>query len=238
MAEYLARYFSEKKMADAWVIIQEDFLSATFSTLYITLVSTLLAILIGLPLGVILVTGDAKGIRPLPRWLMTVLNWIINLLRSAPFIILIVLLMPFTRMLLGSAVGDAGVIVPLVIAAFPFVARLVEGALRELNPNIIEMAQSSGANTWQTVFHVMLPESVPALITAITTAITTILGYTAMSGAVGGCGLGNLAIAQGQQRSNHAVLLSALVILVILVQILQTFGTWLARKCDRRLKNK
>ena len=238
MAEYLARYFSEKKMADAWVIIQEDFLSATFSTLYITLVSTLLAILIGLPLGVILVTGDAKGIRPLPRWLMTVLNWIINLLRSAPFIILIVLLMPFTRMLLGSAVGDAGMIVPLVIAAFPFVARLVEGALRELNPNIIEMAQSSGANTWQTVFHVMLPESVPALITAITTAITTILGYTAMSGAVGGGGLGNLAIAQGQQRSNHAVLLSALVILVILVQILQTFGTWLARKCDRRLKNK
>ena len=237
MAEYLARYFSEKKMADAWVIIQEDFLSATFSTLYITLVSTLLAILIGLPLGVILVTGDAKGIRPLPRWLMTVLNWIINLLRSAPFIILIVLLMPFTRMLLGSAVGDAGVIVPLVIAAFPFVARLVEGALRELNPNIIEMAQSSGANTWQTVFHVMLPESVPALITAITTAITTILGYTAMGGAVGGGGLGNLAIAQGQQRSNHAVLLSALVILVILVQILQTFGTWLARKCDRRLKN-
>ena len=238
MAEYLARYFSEKKVADAWVIIQEDFLSATFSTLYITLVSTLLAILIGLPLGVILVTGDAKGIRPLPRWLMTVLNWIINLLRSAPFIILIVLLMPFTRMLLGSAVGDAGVIVPLVIAAFPFVARLVEGALRELNPNIIEMAQSSGANTWQTVFHVRLPESVPALITAITTAITTILGYTAMSGAVGGGGLGNLAIAQGQQRSNHAVLLSALVILVILVQILQTFGTWLARKCDRRLKNK
>ena len=238
MSEYLARYFNEKKMADAWVIIQDDFVSATLSTLYITLVSTLLAILIGLPLGILLVTGDAKGIRPLPRWLMSVLNWIINLLRSAPFIILIVLLMPFTRMLLGSAVGDAGVIVPLVIAAFPFVARLVEGALRELNPNIIEMAQSSGANTWQTVFHVMLPECVPSLITAFTTAITTILGYTAMSGAVGGGGLGNLAIAQGQQRSNHAVLLSALVILVILVQVLQTFGTWLARKADKRLKNK
>ena len=238
MAEYLARYFSDKKVADAMVIIREDFLAATISTLYITLVSTLLAILIGLPLGVVLVTGDSKGIRPLPRWLMTALNWIINLLRSAPFIILIVLLMPFTRMLLGSAVGDAGVIVPLVIAAFPFVARLVEGSLREVNPNIIEMAQSSGANTWQIVFHVMLPESVPSLITAFTTAITTILGYTAMSGAVGGGGLGNLAIAQGQQRSNHAVLLSALVILVILVQILQTFGTWLARKSDRRLKNK
>lgn len=237
MAEYITRYFSEKKIGDALVIIREDFFSATVSTLYITLVSTLLAILIGLPLGVILVTGDSKGIRPLPHWLMAALNWIINLLRSAPFIILIVLLMPFTRMLLGSAVGDAGVIVPLVIAAFPFVARLVEGSLRELNPNIIEMAQSSGANTWQTVFHVMLPESVPSLITSFTTAVTTILGYTAMSGAVGGGGLGNLAIAQGQQRSNHAVLLSALVILVILVQILQTFGTWLARKSDRRLKN-
>ncbi len=237
MAEYIARYFNEAKMADAWTQIQDNFLADTFSTLYITLVSALLAILIGLPLGIILVTGDAKGIRPLPRWLMTFLNWLINLLRSAPFIILIVLLMPFTRMLVGSAVGDAGVIVPLVIAAFPFVARLVEGSLRELNPNIIEMAQSSGANTWQTVFHVMLPESVPSLITAFTTAITTILGYTAMSGAVGGGGLGNRAIAQGQQRSNHAVLLAALIILVILVQILQTFGTWLARKCDKRLKN-
>ncbi len=238
MNEYLARYFSEKKVADAWGIIQQDFLSATFSTLYITLISTLLAILIGLPLGVILVTGDAKGIRPLPKGLMAFLNWLINLLRSAPFIILIVLLMPFTRMLLGSAVGDAGVIVPLVIAAFPFVARLVEASLRELNPNIIEMAQSSGASAWQTVIHVMLPESVPSLITAFTTAITTILGYTAMSGAVGGGGLGNLAIAQGQQRSNHAVLLSALIVLVILVQVFQSFGTWLARKSDRRLKNK
>jgi len=237
MNEYLIRYFSEKKMADAWLLIREDFFQATLSTLYITLVSTLFAILIGLPLGVLLVTGDSKGIRPLPRWLMSLVNWIINLLRSAPFIILIVLLMPFTRLLLGSAAGDAGVIVPLVIAAFPFVARLVEGSLRELNPNIIEMAQSSGANTWQIVFHVMLPESVPSLITSFTTAITTILGYTAMSGAVGGGGLGNLAIAQGQQRSNHAVLLAALVILVILVQILQTLGTWLARKCDRRLKN-
>ena len=237
MEQYIARYFNEKKIADAWVLIREDFFSATMSTLYITLMSAFFAILIGLPLGILLVTGDAKGIHPLPKWLMATLNLIINLLRSAPFIILIVLLMPFTRIILTSAVGDGGVIVPLVIASFPFVARLVEGSLRELNPNIIEMAQSSGANTWQTVFHVMLPESVPSLITAFTTAITTILGYTAMSGAVGGGGLGNLAIAQGQQRSNHAVLLAALIILVILVQILQTFGTWLARKCDKRLKN-
>ena len=237
MSEFFARYYSEKKMADAWVLIREDFFSATLSTLYITLISTLFAILIGLPLGILLVTGDEHGIRPLPKPLMKFLNWMINLLRSAPFIILIVLLMPFTRMVLGTAVGDTAVIVPLVIAAFPFVARLVEGSMREINPNIIEMAQSSGANAWQTVFHVMLPESVPSLITSFTTAVTTILGYTAMSGAVGGGGLGNLAIAQGQQRSNHAVLLAALIILVILVQILQSFGTWLARRCDRRLKN-
>ena len=238
MEAYIARYFNDKKIADAWELIQKDFLTDTMSTLYITLMSTLFAILIGLPLGILLVTGDSKGIRPLPRVLMSVINWIINLLRSAPFIILIVLLMPFTRMLVGKAVGDAAVIVPLVIAAFPFVARLVEGSLREIDPNIIEMAQASGASTWQTVIHVMLPESVPSLITSFTTAITTILGYTAMSGAVGGRGLGNKAISQGQERSNHAVLLAALIILVILVQILQTFGTWLARKCDKRLKNK
>ena len=237
MGDYIATYYNPEKLAKAWNVIQADFLRETGVTLYITLMATLFAILIGLPLGVILVTGDTNGIRPLPKPLMAFLNGLINLLRSAPFIILIVVLMPITRAIVGRAVGNAAVIVPLIIAAFPFVARLVEGSLRELNPNIIEMAQSSGANTWQTVFHVMLPESVPSLITAFTTAITTILGYTAMSGAVGGGGLGNRAIAQGQQRSNHAVLLAALIILVILVQILQTFGTWLARKCDKRLKN-
>ena len=134
--------------------------------------------------------------------------------------------------------GSGAVIVPLIIAAFPFVARLVEGSLREVNPNIIEMSLSMGATTWQTVMHVMLPESVPSLITSFTTAITTILGYTAMSGAVGGGGLGNLAITQGQQRYNQAVLLAALIVLVILVQVFQSVGTHLAAKADKRLKNK
>ena len=236
MNSYIQTYFNPDKLAKAWEVIRTDFLAQTGVTLYITLMATLFAILIGLPLGVILVTGDAKGIRPLPKPLMSFLNGLINLLRSAPFIILIVVLMPITRAIVGKAVGNAAVIVPLVIAAFPFVARLVEGSLREVNPNIIEMSLSMGATTWETVFHVMLPESVPSMITSFTTAITTILGYTAMSGAVGGGGLGNLAITQGQQRYNQAVLIAALIVLVILVQIFQTFGTWLARKADKRLK--
>jgi len=237
MAEYIATYYNAEKLEKAWEVIRTYFLPETAVTLYITLMSTLFAILIGLPLGVILVTGDSKGIHPLPSPLMAFLNGLINLLRSAPFIILIVVLMPITRAIVGRAVGNAAVIVPLIIAAFPFVARLVEGSLREVNPNIIEMSLSMGASTWETVIHVMLPESVPSLITSFTTAITTILGYTDMSGAVGGGGLGNLAITQGQQRYNQAVLLAALIVLVILVQIFQSFGTWLARKSDKRLKS-
>ena len=237
MNDYIATYYNAEKLEKAWTVIRTQFLQETGVTLYITLVSTLFAILIGLPLGVLLVTGDSKGIRPLPKALMAFLNGMINLLRSAPFIILIVVLMPVTRAIIGRAVGNAAVIVPLIIAAFPFVARLVEGSLREVNPNIIEMSLSMGATTWQTVFHVMLPESVPSLITSFTTAITTILGYTAMSGAVGGGGLGNLAITQGQQRYNQAVLLAALIVLVILVQVFQTVGTRLARKADKRLRN-
>ena len=236
MNDYIATYYNAEKLEKAWTVIRTQFLQETGITLYITLVSTLFAILIGLPLGVILVTGDSNGIRPLPKALMAFLNGLINLLRSAPFIILIVVLMPVTRAIVGKAVGNAAVIVPLIIAAFPFVARLVEGSLREVNPNIIEMSMSMGATTWQTVFHVMLPESVPSLITSFTTAITTILGYTAMSGAVGGGGLGNLAITQGQQRYNQAVLLAALIVLVILVQLFQTVGTSLARRADKRIK--
>ena len=236
MNNYIATYYNAEKLAKAWAVIRADFLRETGVTLYITLMATLFAILIGLPLGVLLVTGDQKGIRPLPKPLMAFLNGLINLLRSAPFIILIVVLMPITRAIVGRAVGNTAVIVPLIIAAFPFVARLVEGSLREVNPNIIEMSLSSGASTWQTVYHVMLPESVPSLITSFTTAVTTILGSTAMSGAVGGGGLGNLAITQGQQRFNQAVLVAALIVLVILVQLFQTVGTRLARRADKRIK--
>ena len=237
MEKYLATYFTQAKLEKTWKLIQSSFLEETGVTLYITLISTLFAILIGLPLGVILVTGDSKGIRPLPRPLMVFLNGLINLLRSAPFIILIVLLMPITKAIAGKAYGNIAVIIPLIIAAFPFVARLVEGSLREVNPNIIETSMSMGASAWQTVFHVMLPESVPSLITSFTTAVTTILGYTAMSGAVGGTGLGTLAIKEGQNRYLPPVVLAALIVLVVLVQVFQTIGNFLARKCDKRLKS-
>ena len=184
----------------------------------------------------LLVAGDEKGIFPMPKILMRIINVVINLLRSVPFIILMVMVIPLTRLIVGTSVGTVASIVPLVIAAFPFVARLVESSLREVNPNIIETAQSMGATPLQILLRVMLPESVPSLISNFTLAITTIMGYTAMSGAVGGGGLGMIAITYGYNRYRYAVLYAAVVVLVIIVQVIQSFGTWLAKKCDKRLK--
>ena len=229
--------FTPEKLTEAWEIILRDFPLGLWDTLYVTLLSTLFAIVIGLPLGMILVACDEKGIRPWPKPLMKAINVIINFLRSVPFLILIVMVIPITRMLVGTSVGTVASIVPLVIAAFPFVARLVEGSLREVSPNIIEMAQSMGATPIQILLRVMLPESVPSLINNFTLAITTIMGYTAMSGAIGGGGLGKIAIMIGYNRYKYAVLYAAVIVLVILVQLFQSFGTWLAIKSDKRLKH-
>ena len=231
-----ARAFTPDRLQEAWKVICEDFPFAAWETLYATILATLFAIIIGLPLGMLLVAGDAKGIRPLPPLLMRIVNVIINLLRSVPFIILMVMVIPLTRVIVGTSVGTVASIVPLVIAAFPFVARLVEGSLREVNPNIIETAQSMGATPMQILLKVMLPESVPSLISNFTLAITTIMGYTAMSGAVGGGGLGMIAITYGYNRYRYAVLYAAVIVLVVIVQVIQSFGTWLATKCDKRLK--
>ena len=228
--------FTAEKLAEAWEIVVRDFPHELWVTLYITILSTLFAIIIGLPLGVILVTGEEKGIRPLPKPLMKALNVIINFLRSVPFLILIVVVIPLTRALVGTATGSVAIIVPLVVAAFPFVARLVESSLRELDPNIIEMAQSMGGSTMQIVFRVMLPESVPSLVNNFTLAITTILGYTAMSGAVGGGGLGNIAIQIGYSRYKYAVLYIAMIVLVLVVQVFQSVGSRLAARLDKRIK--
>ena len=232
----LQNAFTPEKLQEAWEIFCRDFPLALWDTLYVTIVSTFFAIVIGLPLGMILVAGEEKGIRPLPKWLMKTLNVVINLLRSIPFLILIVMVIPLTRMIVGTSVGTVASIVPLVVAAFPFVARLVEGSLREISPNIIETAQSMGATPMQILLHVMLPESVPSLISNFTLAITTIMGYTAMSGAIGGGGLGKIAIMIGYNRYKYAVLYMAVIVLVILVQVIQSFGTWLAVKSDKRLK--
>ena len=231
-----ANAFTPEKLQEAWEIFLADFPLALWDTLYVTILSTLFAIVIGLPLGMLLVAGEPNGIRPMPPLMMKIINVVINLLRSVPFLILIVMVIPLTRMIVGTSVGTVASIVPLVVAAFPFVARLVEGSLREVSPNIIETAQSMGATPMQILLHIMLPESVPSLINNFTLAITTIMGYTAMSGAVGGGGLGMIAITYGYNRYRYAVLYAAVIVLVIITQIIQSFGTWLAKKCDKRLK--
>lgn len=229
--------FTPEKLTEAWQVISSTFAGALWETVYATLLATLFAIIIGLPLGMMLVAGEKGGIRPLPGILMKILNVIINLLRSVPFIILMVMVIPLTRAIVGTSVGTVASIVPLTIAAFPFVARLVESSLREVNPNIIETAQSMGATPMQILLKVMLPESVPSLITNFTLAITTIMSYTAMSGAVGGGGLGMIAITYGYQRYRYAILYAAVIVLVVVVQVIQSFGTWLAARCDKRLKH-
>lgn len=230
--------FSSEAIAEALEILQNEFPLAVWETVYVTVVATALAILIGLPLGVLLVAGERGGVFPLPRWIMQILNVVINLLRSIPFLILMILVIPLTRAIVGTPVGTVASIVPLVIAAFPFVARLVESSLREVNPNIIETAQSMGASPFQIITKVMLPESVPSLLSNATIAITTILGYSAMSGIIGGGGLGKIAINYGYYRYKYLVMLIAVILLIVLVQIFQSIGTRLAIKCDKRLKNK
>ncbi len=219
-------------------IVQSEFPLAIWETIYVTVLATALAIVIGLPLGVLLVAGEKNGVLPLPKPFMHVLNVVINLLRSVPFLILMIMVFPLSRLIVGTAVGTVASIVPLVIAAFPFVARLVESSLREVNPNIIEMAQSMGASPFQIIIKVMIPESVPSLLSNFTIAVTTILGYSAMSGIIGGGGLGKIAINYGYYRYKYLVMLAAVILLIILVQIFQSAGTRLAVKSDKRLKGK
>lgn len=228
--------FSEKSVAQALEILKNEIPLAIWETFYVTVLSTFFAVVIGLPIGVLLVVGEKNGVLPLPRWLMTFLNVLVNLLRSIPFLILMIMVIPLSRVIVGTSIGTVATIVPLVVAAFPFVARLVETSLRELNPNIIEAAQSMGASPLQIIVKVMIPESVPSLLSNLTTALTTVLGYSAMSGAIGGGGLGKIAIDYGYYRFKYLVMLIAVVLLVVLVQIFQTVGTKLAAKCDKRLK--
>lgn len=232
----LEELFSGEAWAEAWPIIQSEFLTSFWETIYVTLAASLFAFIIGLPLGILLVVGDKDGIHPLPKPLMSTLNVIVNLLRSVPFLILMILVIPLTRAIVGSYIGTTASIVPLTIAAFPFVARLVEGSMRELNPNILEMSRSMGASTMQTIRKVMLPEAMPSLISNATIAVTTILGYTAMSGIIGGGGLGKIAINYGYYRYKYLIMLLAVILLIIIVQVFQSMGTWLAKKMDKRLK--
>ena len=211
---------------------------AIWETLYVTLLSMLLATVIGLPLGVLLVTGEKEGIRPLPRWLMTVLNAVINLLRSVPFLILMIIALPLSKLIVGTKVGTAATIPPMVIAAFPLVARMVESSLREVNQGVVEAAQSMGASALQIVGKVLLPEALPSLISGGTITVGTILGYGAMAGIIGGGGLGKMAINYGYYNFKFLVMWAAVIGLIILVQVFQSAGTHIAVKCDKRLRNR
>ena len=232
----LSNMFTPQAVEEALLILKTQIPLAIWETVYVTVLSTTFAIVLGLPLGVLLVVGEKNGVLPLPKGLMHVLGVVINLLRSVPFLILMIMVFPLTRAIVGTTVGTVASIVPLVIAAFPFVARLVESSLREVNPNIIEAAQSMGATPLQIICKVMIPESVPSLISNFTIAITTILGYSAMSGIIGGGGLGKIAINYGYYRYKFLVMLIAVILLVLLVQVFQSIGTRIAVGSDKRLK--
>ncbi len=212
-------------------------LFAVWETVYAPMAATVFAYILGLPLGILLVIGEEGGVRPLPRPLMRFLNITVNLLRSIPFLILMVVVMPLSRVILGTSVGTAATIVPLTVAAAPYVARLVEISLREMDRGVIEAAQAMGCSPWQIVTKVMLPECRPSLINGATNAAITILGYGAMSGAIGGEGLGSIALMRGHGRSQYLVLYAAVILLVILVQAIQSIGTALSVKSDRRINH-
>ena len=205
-----------------------DYGFAIWETFYVTVLSTAFSLVLGLPLGVLLVAGDKDGVLPLPGWLMHILNIVINILRSVPFLILMICVFPLTRAIVGTTVGTKATIVPLVVAAFPFVARLVETSLRELDEGVVEAAQS--------ITKVMIPECLPGLISSMTTALTTILGYSAMSGVIGGGGLGKIALSYGYYRYQTNIMIVCVVLLVLMVQVFQTVGTFWATRSDKRLR--
>lgn len=210
-------------------------LIGTGITIYMTAASTLFSYLFGIPLGVLLVITQGHGIWP-HKTLNMILGWIVNIGRSVPFIILMVALMPFTRFVMGIAIGPKAAIVPLVIAATPFVARIVESSLQEIGSGVIEVAQSAGSTTFQIVWKVILPESLPSLVLGVSITFITLLGYVAMAGALGAGGLGDIAIRYGYYKYQTDVMIATIIILIILVQIVQVLGNGISRKIDKRIK--
>lgn len=208
-------------------------LEGTWATLYMTLFSTFYGYVIGLPLGVILTVTDKDGIRP-NAFVYKFLDFIINIARSIPFLILLILVMPLTKLLVGRSYGYEATIVPLTIAAAPFIGRMVESSLKEVDKGVIEAAQSMGAGLFTIIWKVLLAEARTSLLVGVTIAIGTILGYSAMAGVVGGGGLGDIAIRYGYYRYETGIMIVTIVVLVVLVQILQGIGMMLSKKLDRR----
>lgn len=207
----------------------------TWVTLYMTLTSTFFAYILGLPLGIILVLTRKDGLRP-NQFIYKIIDVVVNIVRSVPFLILLILIIPFTRALVGKSYGPTATIVPLTIAAAPFIARLVESSLLEVDQGVIEAAQSMGASTWHIVWKVLLAEARTSLIINATIALATILGYSAMSGTVGGGGLGDIAIRYGYYRYETDIMFATVILLILLVQIMQYIGTKVAKKIDKRYR--
>lgn len=205
----------------------------TIDTLIMTIASTFFAYVLGIPIGVLLIVTAPDGLRPHAA-LNAVLGWIVNIGRSIPFIILLVAIIPFTRLIVGTSLGVPGAVVPLIVAAAPFVGRMVEQSLAEVDSGLVEAAQSFGASTWQIVMKVYLRESLPSLIRGVSITFITLFGYSAMAGTVGAGGLGDIAIRYGYQRYQTDVMLAAVILCVVLVQVFQSFGDVLARKIDKR----
>lgn len=206
-----------------------------WETFYMVVLSSFMAYVIGLPLGIILVVTDEGGIHPIP-WLQKILGLVINLMRSVPFLILLFIVLPLSKIVIGTRIGSPAIIIPLTIAAAPYVARVVESSFRELDAGVIEAAKSMGASTWQIIWKVLLPESKPSLLLGAALAVTTILSYSAMAGFTGGGGLGAIAINYGYYRYQPELMWVAVILLVVMVQIIQEIGTRLSKKSDKRIR--
>ena len=213
--------------------IREMILNGILETLYMTVVSTLFGYVFGLPMGVLLCISDKDGLKPHPV-LYKILDFIANIVRSVPFLILLILLIPFTRFLLGKSYGSTATIVPLTVAAIPFIARMVASSLKEGDNGVVEAARAMGAGTMRIILRVLLVEARTSLITGATIAIGTILGYSAMAGAVGGGGLGDIAVRYGYYRYQTDIMIVTVILLIVIVQIFQSVGMLIANRLDRR----
>ncbi|MDD6920620.1 MAG: ABC transporter permease [Eubacteriales bacterium] len=211
----------------------EMILSETWVTIYMTLISTAIAYLLGLPMGIILAVTANDGIKP-NRFINGVLGVIVNIIRSIPFLILIIAIQPFSKLVVGSMMGNNATIVGLVVAAAPFVARLVETSIKEIDPGVIEAAQSMGATRWQIIRKVMLVEAKPSIMLGSVVAVITLLGYTAMAGLIGGGGLGTIALNYGLYRFDPQTMWIAIAVLVLVVQLFQVVGMKIAKRADNR----
>ena len=212
-----------------------EFLVGIIETLYLTFVSTIIAYLIGIPLGVLLNITSKNGIHP-NKWINAPISFIVNIFRSIPFIVLMVALLPVSDLIVGKTYGNDAMIVTLIIAAAPYIARMVESSLKEVEYGVIEAASSMGASNWQIITKVLLPEAKPSLIVGAVISIVTVLGYSAMASTIAGGGLGAIAIVYGHQRLNDDVIWFCVLLIVIIVQIIQELGLFISRKVDKRIK--